>query len=954
MKRPGKAIIRHSPYLSAAPSHLVGTDKPSPYLFNCGTLLSICCDGYSVNIFSDLPGGRSSLLSVWMCSGRWVGLGRDTSGWGWWLLGLLLVVMVAGGCGGESSPAGPPQTSALLSEPVSTAIGDGGVAGGGPSGAGSEAVEDVEEPVQPVVEEEVVLVEEPVQPVVEEEVVLVEEPVQPVVEEEVVLVEEPVQPVVEEEVVLVEEPVQPVVEEEVVLVEEPVQPVVEEVVPVEEPVELETVEAIDSGSVRFVSVGVGRADICVMRVFGSVFCWDWTGQLLDLDGVFVSVGVGHAACGVRSESSVECWGIDNDGSLPPEGQFTAVDVNGYHACGHLVDGEVECWGSDPWLEPMPQAPEGVFVSVSAGWAHACGIRPDSRTECWGTDFYGETSPPPGELVSVSAGGFFFCGLRPDKSIVCWGNAHNGKLWPPPGDFVYVGTGWNHACALGSDGTVVCWGNNAHGQATPPQGVFTTISVGDARTCGIRADGGIACWGKDSRVPEFIEAEEEPEVLDETGVTTDDRRSDVTIQEWFSPVVAEYWRHGLDEEALDLLDPESVRADKWARRVGRKYGGRQPNFYSFYWFHDPEGNTDREVEALEGALNIIRSKMEPGNTIYHPIRYDLRWAEYPTEANITGYYPVGEVRILNARFDGRRWKADTTVYTPGYSTDAGAGVAIPEGPPIRPITPFAEPRWPDTAEALGRGCPPVEEIWSVTPIRLSPSNTIRVKDQCTLDAIHTALRYVWSSPSELRQRAIRDGHVLTELLERFDNQHEINPYLAAVFGEEARSRTTVKVRTMYWAGRWPGASMIYLEYQPVLANRELTDEERQGVIRWYTARADRGESISPRYLQGNITFDQVRFPWYRALMVRTADGTWRLSYRAFCYHVDFLIVAEQPQFLCPDDPTPHFPDSHLFDKNISSPKNPRYYTDPRENASHLPYYDGGTPRDNTEYVGVPPS
>ena len=50
MKRPGKAIIRHSPYLSAAPSHLVGTDKPSPYLFNCGTLLSICCDGYSVSI----------------------------------------------------------------------------------------------------------------------------------------------------------------------------------------------------------------------------------------------------------------------------------------------------------------------------------------------------------------------------------------------------------------------------------------------------------------------------------------------------------------------------------------------------------------------------------------------------------------------------------------------------------------------------------------------------------------------------------------------------------------------------------------------------------------------------------------------------------------------------------------------------------------------------------------
>jgi len=112
-----------------------------------------------------------------------------------------------------------------------------------------------------------------------------------------------------------------------------------------------------------------------------------------------------------------------------------------------------------------------------------------------------------------------------------------------------------------------------------------------------------------------------------------------------PVVAEYWRHGLDEDALDLLDPESVGADKWTRKVGRRYGERH---YSFYWFHDPRGDTDEEIGALEGALNIVRSKIEPGNTIYHPIRYDLRWAEYPTEASITGYYPVGEVRILNAR------------------------------------------------------------------------------------------------------------------------------------------------------------------------------------------------------------------------------------------------------------------------------------------------------------------
>ena len=413
-------------------------------------------------------------------------------------------------------------------------------------------------------------------------------------------------------------------------------------------------------------------------------------------------------------------------------------------------------------------------------------------------------------------------------------------------------------------------------------------------------------------------------------------------------MAEYWRHGLADEALALVEPGVVGADRWFKRVQQKNYGMK-RFYVFYWFHDPQGDTDLESESLDGALNIVRSKLELGDTIYHPVRYDLRWADYPTEATITGYYPLGEIRILNAFFDGSLWKADTIVYTPGDSSDAGVGGAIPPGPPIRPTTPFAEPRWPDTAEALGRGCPPVEEIWSLTRLRLWSSNAIRVEDQCTLDAIDTALRYVWSSPSELRQRAIRDGHVLTELLERFDNQHEINPYRAAVFGEEARSRTTVRVRKMYWAGRWPGASMIYLEYQPVLADRELTDEERQGVIRWYTARADRGESISPRYLQGNITFDQVRFPWYPALMVRTADGTWRLSYRAFCSHVEFLIVAEQPQFLCPDDPTPHFPDSpplrqehqltqespllHRFQRERFPPSLPRRRHTPPEHRIH---------------------
>ena len=448
---------------------------------------------------------------------------------------------------------------------------------------------------------------------------------------------------------------------------------------------------------------------------------------------------------------------------------------------------------------------------------------------------------------------------------------------------------------------------------------------------------------DLELEEAVEAEDSESVEDAPTVPDVEDAEDVEQPEEPTRVVAEFWRHGLEAEALDLIDPWSVDADEWGKRR-ENFGNREQIFYMFFWFQDPEGDIDAEVEALSGALNIVRSKLELSSTIYRPVRYDLRWAEYPVEASVIGYYPLGEKRILNTSFDGRLWKADTTVYTPSDSTDAGVGGAIPPGPPIRPTTPFAEPRWPDTAQALGRDCAPVEELW--------PGNAAPVTDQCTLDAIDTALQYAWSSPSELRQRAIRDGHVLTDLFTRFDSLDEINPFLTAWYGEEGRSRITVNVRDMRWAGNWPGASMIYLEYQLAWADREMTDEERQGGIHFYTLAAERGYG-RPELLRGEFDLANDRF-YDSALMVRAADGTWGLSYRTFCRFAEIIITLEQPRYLCPDDPNPHFPDSPIYDKNIYSPKNPRYYSDPREKAPNTPLHDGGTPRDNTIYVGVPPS
>ena len=411
------------------------------------------------------------------------------------------------------------------------------------------------------------------------------------------------------------------------------------------------------------------------------------------------------------------------------------------------------------------------------------------------------------------------------------------------------------------------------------------------------------------------------------------------------VVAEVWRYGIADEALDLVDPESVGADKW-KLVSETENYGQKRYYTLYWFNDPEGDTDQEVKRFDAALRIARlSKFEQGNTIYSPVRYDLHWEDYPGVVSLTAYFPLGENRRVEVSANGESWTVGDSVFILSNSTDAGTDQVMPKGPPIRLTTPFAEPRWPDTAEALGRDCLPVEVLWS--------GNGSLVRDQCTLDAVDTALRFAWREPSELRQRAIRDGHVLTDLFHRLDNQYETSPFLAALTGEEARAQLTVEVANIKWAGTWPGASMIHLEFRIVHPDREMTEDERQSAIRYYAAEIAQGKDVKPKNARGDLTLG-FAWRWESALMVRTADGTWRMSYRSFCRWYQVFGTGDQPKYLCSDDPTPHFPDSDLYDEDLYPPSHPRYYTDSRQNVPETPIHDGGTPRDNTEYVGVPPS
>ena len=72
--------------------------------------------------------------------------------------------------------------------------------------------------------------------------------------------------------------------------------------------------------------------------------------------VSVSTGMVHS-CGVKTDSSVVCWGanVDSNGNYigqatPPSGSFTSVSAGGFHSCGVKTDSSVVCWGANVDIE----------------------------------------------------------------------------------------------------------------------------------------------------------------------------------------------------------------------------------------------------------------------------------------------------------------------------------------------------------------------------------------------------------------------------------------------------------------------------------------------------------------------------------------------------------------------------------------------------------------------------
>jgi len=124
---------------------------------------------------------------------------------------------------------------------------------------------------------------------------------------------------------------------------------------------------------------------------------------------------GYHSCGIKTDSTLSCWGFNNAGqTVTPAGTFTQVAGGGYHSCGRKTDGTLACWGDNTYGQAAP--PAGTFTQVATGGIHTCGVKSDGTATCWGSNGFSQTIAPAGSFLQVAGGGGHNCGLKTDGTL----------------------------------------------------------------------------------------------------------------------------------------------------------------------------------------------------------------------------------------------------------------------------------------------------------------------------------------------------------------------------------------------------------------------------------------------------------------------------------------------------------------------------------------------------------
>ena len=195
--------------------------------------------------------------------------------------------------------------------------------------------------------------------------------------------------------------------------------------------------------------------------------------------------------GTSTEKQSANQAADTDGQAPTQAKappatgFKAVSAGWEHTCGVRTDTTITCWGYNHSGLGEPPAVAG-FEDVSAGVGHTCGIRTDRSIVCWGNNYGGQANPPAGAFSAVSVGQGHSCGVRVGGDIACWGSNDDGRADAPSGAFSAVSAGDDHSCGVRVGGDIACWGSNDDGKADPPTGATAMWTPGTTRVadCGL--------------------------------------------------------------------------------------------------------------------------------------------------------------------------------------------------------------------------------------------------------------------------------------------------------------------------------------------------------------------------------------------------------------------------------------------------------------------------------------
>ena len=211
----------------------------------------------------------------------------------------------------------------------------------------------------------------------------------------------------------------------------------------------------EAGGQTATGIGAGGDHTCVVSSDTTVWCWgsDNNGQLGDgttggadyvslvplqvqtgsgaLSGV-KAVSLGYSfSCALKTSGTVWCWGTDDlgelgDGTMGDTHHERLLPVQVKKGSGHLT---------------------GV-TAISAGQDHVCALVGDKTAWCWGYDGYGAL----GDGTTGDSGGRRLSPVH----------VRNGSDTAALADIKAISSGGRHTCALKTDGTLRCWGEDRYG------------------------------------------------------------------------------------------------------------------------------------------------------------------------------------------------------------------------------------------------------------------------------------------------------------------------------------------------------------------------------------------------------------------------------------------------------------------------------------------------------------